>query len=95
MLPTIPASAKNVSETSSYNCTLENMFLGASVTIDVDCPTPKIIESTVTELPQTGAGANIVFGGLLLAIVSYFYLRSRQLSTEVRLVRRNVHDGTF
>ncbi|UTX51255.1 hypothetical protein KI440_03570 [Candidatus Saccharibacteria bacterium TM7i] len=92
MLATIPASSKNVSETSSYNCKLENTFLGSDTVIDVDCPAPKVIvESTVTELPKTGAGANMAFAALVFATATFFYFRSRQLSTEVRLVRRNLH----
>lgn len=96
MLKQIPASSKNVSETSSYNCMLENAFLDASTIINVDCPAPKVIvETTVSELPKTGAGANIAFGAILLAAVTFFYLRSRQLGTEVRLVRRTINEGVF
>ena len=95
LLSVIPASPKNVSETSSYNCILENAFYSASTIIPVECPAPKIIEQTVSELPQTGMGSNLAFAGIVLAVASFFYFRSRQLGTEVRLVRRNVNEGVF
>lgn len=95
LLATIPASPKNVSATSSYNCMLENAFYAASTVIPVDCPAPKVVEQTVSELPQTGMGSNLTFAGIILAVASFFYFRSRQLGTEVRLVRRNVNEGAF
>lgn len=95
LLAEIPATSQNVSEASSYNCKLENAFYEAGTVIDIDCPTPKVVEHVVTELPKTGAGENIVFGSILLAVVAFFYFRSRQLGTEVRLVRRNVNNGVF
>lgn len=98
----VPATPTGASNGTSYNCRMENGFRvdedthGTATIIEVDCPAPKVIvEQTVTELPQTGAGANIAFGGTLLAVVAFFYFRSRQLGTEVRLVRRNISEGVF
>lgn len=96
MLSKIPATPRGATQGSSHNCKIENAFLDASNIINVDCPNPKtFIENPVKELPQTGAGENIMFAGITLAVVTFFYFRSRQLSTEVRLVRRNVSEGVF
>jgi LPXTG-motif cell wall-anchored protein len=73
---------------------MTNTF-GNTVAINVNCPTPKVIEQTVAELPHTGASANMIFAGAVLATVTFFYARSRQLKTEVRLIRRDLNAGTI
>lgn len=91
----IPTTNTGVSDESSYDCVMTNTF-GNSVDIAVKCPQEKIlIEQTVAELPKTGPGENLLFAGVLLAVVTYFYTRSRQLGTEVKLIRRNVNAGTI
>ncbi len=95
ILASIPATPAGVSDPSSYDCKIENAFFTSSVVIPVTCPTPKVIEQVVPELPKTGPGENILFAGIVLSIVTFFYLRSRQLGTEVRLIRRDVNGGTI
>jgi hypothetical protein len=92
---TIPATAQGQSDPSSYNCKIENVFGTVSVTVPVDCTPPKVVEEIVTELPKTGPTENIIFGGTLLAVVAFFYFRSRQLGKEVRLIRRDLNTGTI
>ena len=102
----IPATPTGISYGGSYDCKMENTFTagdlagdddqGAHTVIPVDCPTQKVVvEQTVSELPKTGAGTNMIFAGLVLSVAAFFYFRSRQLGTEVRLVRRNVNKGAF
>lgn len=91
----IPATPQGLSNIESYNCRLVNNFAGKNTTLKVDCPAPKVVEQVVTELPKTGPTENIVFGGLLLAVVAYFYARSRQMKKEVRLIRRDLNAGTI
>jgi hypothetical protein len=91
---TIPAMAQGTSNPTSYDCIMTNTF-GNTVAVNVNCPTPKVIEQTVTELPHTGAGANMIFAGIVLSVVTFFYARSRQLKTEVRLIRRDLNAGTI
>ncbi len=95
LLDTIPATPKGLSDPTSYNCKIENTFFDKYVIIPVECPAPKVIEQVVPELPKTGPGENILFAGIVLAVVTFFYLRSRQLGTEVRLIRRDVNGGTI
>lgn len=94
VLDTIPATAQGQSDATSFDCNMINVF-GNATSIDVVCPTPKVIEKVVTELPHTGPTENIIFGGIVLAVVTYFYARSRQIGKEVKLIRRHVNVGTI
>lgn len=90
----ISPMSRGTSDPTSYDCRMVNTF-GNTVEIDVDCPTPKVIEQVVPELPRTGAKGNMIFGSIVLAVVTFLYFRSRQLEKEVRLVRREVTAGTI
>lgn len=92
---TIPATPQSISNPESYNCRLVNNFSGHQTIIMVDCPTPKAVEQVVTELPKTGATENMLFAGVLLAVVAYFYARARQMKKEVRLIRRDLNAGAI
>ena len=94
LLPTIPSTARGTSEPSSYDCVMNNTF-GDNLQIKVQCDTPKLIEETVSELPKTGPRENLIFAGALLAIVSFFWARSRQLGKEIRLVRKDFSGSTI
>lgn len=94
ILSTIPATPQGISDASSYDCKIENIF-GNDVIIPVTCAPPKVIEQIVPELPQTGPRENMIFAGIVLAVVAFFYFRSRQLGTEVRLIRRDINGGTI
>lgn len=92
---TIPATPEGTSNPESFNCRMVNDFAGNGTTVMVKCPTPKVVEQVVTELPHTGATENMIFAGIVLAVVTYFYARSRQLKKEVRLIRHDLHTGTI
>ncbi len=94
ILAQIPATPVGMSDPSSYDCRIENVF-GTDIIIDVTCPGPKVIEEIVPELPHTGPRENMIFAGVVLALVTFFYFRSKQLSTEVRLIRRDLNGGTI
>ncbi len=91
---TIPAGARGTSDPSSYDCIMTNSF-GTTVDVNVACPAQKQVEQTVAELPTTGPGENLLFAGILLAVVAYFYARSRQMVKEVRYIRRDLNSGTI
>lgn len=90
----IPATAQGASDPTSYDCIMTNVF-GNEVETRVNCPSPKVIEKVVTQLPTTGPTENMIFAGVALAIVTYFYARTRQVKKEVRLIRRSVNTGTI
>lgn len=90
----IPATPQGTSEPGSYDCIATNTF-GNSTTLYIDCPPEKIIEQTVKELPKTGATTNIIFSTALVATVTYFYARARQMNKEIRIIRRDFNSGTI
>lgn len=90
----IPASPQNVGNPESYNCVITNSF-GTTTNVNMVCPPIKTIENTVKELPSTGPGENILFGTILLMLVTYFFARSRQMNKEVRLIRHDFNMGTI
>lgn len=95
VLSTIPTTPVGASNPDSYNCVMSNAFQGSGVTIPVVCAAPKVIEQVTTQLPHTGPTENMLFAGAVLAVVTYFFLRSKQLGTEVRLIRRDLNAGTI
>ncbi len=94
VMKNIPADASGQSDPTSFDCMMTNVY-GNQIDIRVDCPTPKIIEKTTSELPQTGPTENIMFAGILCAVTTYFYARSRQLKKETVIIRKNVTTGTI
>lgn len=92
---TIPSTPQGLGNQSSYDCQMVNDLAGNGTTVKVDCPTPKVVEQVVQELPRTGTTENLIFAGIVLAVVAYFYARSRQLKKEVRLLRRDINAGTI
>ena len=90
----IPATASGASDPTSFDCIMTNIF-GNSTNINVDCPTPKIVETVAKELPHTGPTENIIFSGVIFAITTYFYVRTRQVKREVQLIRKDVSTGTL
>ena len=95
VLSTIPAMGQGVSDKTSYDCKMINTF-GNAVEINVDCPIQKqVIEQTTSELPHTGPRENMIFAGVVLSVVAYFYARTRQVKKEVRLIRRDFNSGTI
>lgn len=91
----VAATNTGTSDETSYDCTMTNTF-GNSININVECPVQKVVvEQLVGELPETGPGENLIFSGILLSIVTYFYARARQTGKEIRLIRRDINAGTI
>ncbi len=93
----IPAMAQGQSQQMSYDCIMSNSInsdINTGMHVAVNCPAPKTVEQVVSQLPATGAGTNLIVGGVIAAIVVFFYARSRQLGKEVRLVRKEFSAGT-
>lgn len=91
----IPTMAKGESRPGSYDCVMTNVFGNTKLDVGVKCETPKIVETVVKELPKTGPTENMIFAGILAAVVVYFWARSRQLGKEVKLVRKDFSMGTI
>ena len=91
---TLPATAVNPSNPESYNCQITNSF-GQTTNVMINCPAAKTIEAVTTQLPSTGPTENLLVAGVALAVVTYFYARSRQLGREVKLIRRDTNAGVI
>lgn len=83
----IPNTPASTSDPYSYDLKMTNVY-GNTVQIDLPQHPVKTAERTITQLPNTGIGTNIIIGSLLLGMATYFYYRSRLLVKEVSLVRR-------
>lgn len=94
VLDEIPLTARGTSDPGSYDCIMTNTF-GNTLEMPVNCAPQKAVESAVTQLPSTGPGENMLFAGVLGSVVTFFYARSRQLSKEVRLIRKDFNAGTL
>lgn len=88
-IPTTPAST---SDPYSYDLKMTNVY-GNSIQIDLPPHPIKTVERTITQLPNTGLGANVLIGAVLLGSATYFYYRSRLLVKEVGLVKQQFNHG--
>lgn len=88
LLPTIPATARGEYIRSSYDCSMQASF-GTSVSSDVTCPFSKRIEQITDALPQTDRWIGTAFAAILLSTATFLYLRSRQLLSEIYIIRHN------
>ena len=92
MLNPIPSTAKGKINSTSFDCIINNTF-GNSINIKVDCPAPKIIEQTASQLPVIGPIENIVFISILVALTTYFYARTRQMRKELNIIKKDAISG--
>lgn len=94
LFSSIPSTATGSSNGNSYDCVMATTF-GTSTRVPVTCPLIKGVESVASELPTVGIVTNILFSLALVLVVAYFYLRTRQLKKEIRLIRHNINTGTI
>ncbi len=92
LLSDLPATASGQSNPSSYDCKISLVF-GNSVDTPLDCPPIKGVESLFSQLPTTSIGANVGFATVLALVVGFFYVRTRQLKKEIRIIRHNLNTG--
>ncbi|MEO6109390.1 MAG: hypothetical protein ABIP50_00025 [Candidatus Saccharimonadales bacterium] len=94
MASTIPTTPTGQSDATSFDCIMVNTF-GNTIQVPVSCAPPKVIEKITTELPHTGPTENMIFAGIVLGVVTFFYFRSKQMNKEVRLIRRDLNAGNI
>jgi PKD repeat protein len=87
----IPVTTTGISNPRSFDLKMENVF-GTSVTVDVVPPPSKVIEVASQTMPETGPGESILLMFIVGGMVFFFYLRNRQLVTEIKLLR-NEYQG--
>jgi len=89
---TLAATPRAADNLHSYDCTLTSIY-GNTLNIPLNCPMGKQIENTIERLPKVGVGANMLFSLLLVTIVTYLYIRSRQMNREINVIRREFNVG--
>ena len=88
----LPNTPTSTSDPGHFDMEMVNVY-GNTVTIKLPPSIVKRTEIVTKTLPNTGPGTSIsiIFG--LVAFISYFYARSRQLATEVELVKQDYAEG--
>ncbi len=89
---TIPSTPASTSDPLSYDMKLVNVY-GDTVQINLPETPIKTVEQTVTSLPSTGLGTNIIISTVLIMGATYFYFRSRTMIKELGLVRQQFNYG--
>lgn len=84
--PDVYAQARGVTDSSSYDLTLENHFYGNTVNIHVPANPVKQVELTSQALPATGPGAANLALGLFAAGAVFITLRQRLIAKELALL---------
>ena len=84
--PIIPSTNKPLSTGTDQDCVISNKF-GNQVSVNINCPLIKTIETATTKLPDTGPGSTVGLAFLITVIASYFFARSRLLNKEARIVK--------
>lgn len=90
----ISATPHGQSNTMSYDCILSSTY-GTGIHIKVDCPAVKNVEAAVGIFPEINSTGSIIFGLISGGLVAFFYLRTRQLEEEIRLIRHNLNQGAL
>lgn len=94
VVATIPATPVGQSNGNSYDCIMSTTY-GSNIQIPVSCPVIKGVENIVGDLPGAGIAINIVFSGVIMATAVFFYVRTKQMKKEIKLIRHNLNSGTI
>jgi hypothetical protein len=90
----IPDTPVGVSDKYSYDLQMDNVY-GNAVSIAISPPLPKQIEAASASLPDTGASTGTTIVLAVCALTLFFYLRNRQLMSEIKLLRGEYHGGAL
>lgn len=88
----IPNTPASTSDPLSNDLKMINIY-GDVVQIKLPGSPIKAVEQTVTSLPSTGLGTNIIISTILIMSATYFYFRSRLMVKELGLVRQQFNYG--
>jgi len=80
----IPSTNSPTQTSTSFDCTISNKY-GEEISMNVACPALKTVET----LPNTGPGETIAVAFGVTMVSSYFFARSRLLSKELGIVKKN------
>ena len=80
----LPSTNKPSVTSTNFDCKISNQY-GNELTMDVQCPAAKLIET----LPNTDSGRTILIMFGLASFSGYFLARNRLLGKELLIIRRN------
>lgn len=83
----IPQTPVSISDPTSYDMIMTNVFYDKSINIMLPPTVIKTVEVVTTTLPKTGPGTSLVMGFGLTVFIAYFFARSRLFATELDIVR--------
>jgi uncharacterized repeat protein (TIGR01451 family) len=84
----IPATNSPTATSTTFDCKISNEY-GDEVSMRVECPVLKSVE----ELPNTGPGTTVAIAFTVTVISSYLLARSRLLSKELDIVKKEYSSG--
>ncbi len=91
----IPATARSAGDLASYDLVLRNVYGDDVVNIKVPCSSAgKCVEGIVQTLPNTGPGLSTFINTILIMSSVFFYMRNRQTSRELRLIKSEYNYST-
>jgi len=88
----VPTTPVGLSDPASYDLHMDNVY-GNQISVAVQPPLPKQIETASASLPDTGAPTATLIVLIVSGLCVYFYLRNRQLATEIKLLRGEFQGG--
>lgn len=90
----VPSTPVSASDPLSFDLKMENAY-GNNVTVRLPASTGKQVEGAVSNLPNTGAGLNVLISTLFIMVITYFYFRNRLISKELDLIRNEFSGGAL
>lgn len=82
----IPSTNTPASTGTDQDCVISNKY-GNQISVNINCPLVKRIETTTTKLPDTGPGTTVGLAFVVTVIAGYFMARARLLNKEAKIVR--------
>ncbi len=82
-VPQTPISSNNP---WSFDLTMTNVY-GDTINIDLPPETPKLIEKTSRDLPNTGPGETLAVAFIVTVGAGYFFARTRLMSRELDIIK--------
>lgn len=79
----IPSTNSPTQTSTSFDCRISNQY-GEEISMNVECPALKTVET----LPNTGPGETVAVAFGITMVSSYFFARSRLLSKELGIVKK-------
>jgi hypothetical protein len=77
----VPATNQPSSVSTDYDCKISNQY-GNEITLEVQCPAVKSIET----IYKTGPGTSLTVGFIITAFIGYFFSRSRLMAKELSII---------